>query len=271
MPVSFHHLISSFLTCCSILANAFSYAYPVKGVCASKGSMLLFLHADTSLPLAFDDVIRDNLSMDSTLATAFRFKVRDCDKDDRDIIKSQEDIRSTTKIRIGSGDQKHTTKNSVVGIRWMEWTVNIRSSMYELPFGDQAIAISAQRFKGQSIHSTPGLYDSFRSPCIFAPFWCLISPKLWGDFPTNQSWKILSSFKRFVGPALRLPQEFLAKGTGNRRRGIGSSHWDHTMPSVVRAGGLTWECGVQISLIRCVAYFAFRLEKERERRDVGVG
>lgn len=45
------------------------------GVAASRGSVLLFLHADTLLPQGFDVAVRNALCEERVLATAFQFKV----------------------------------------------------------------------------------------------------------------------------------------------------------------------------------------------------
>jgi len=45
------------------------------GVAAARGSVLLFLHADTLLPHGFDAAVRNALCEERVLATAFRFKV----------------------------------------------------------------------------------------------------------------------------------------------------------------------------------------------------
>ena len=86
------------------------------GVAASSGSILLFLHADTMLPRGFDIDVRTALAREKSLATAFRF---------------------------------HVTRDPtcpIVGLGTMERTVHYRSSIVQLPFGDQALAITKQRF-----------------------------------------------------------------------------------------------------------------------------
>ena len=88
------------------------------GVLASKGPYLLFLHADTTLPWGFDANVRARLRDERVLATAFRFRVSR-----------------------GGGASK------VVGLWVMEASVHLRSKWYQLPFGDQAIAITRQRFE----------------------------------------------------------------------------------------------------------------------------
>jgi len=88
------------------------------GYQASTGGFLLFLHADTLLPHEFDVIVRDALREERVLATAFRFQVE----------------------RPAKGEKP------IVGLGWMEATVFVRSRCYELPFGDQALAMTRQRF-----------------------------------------------------------------------------------------------------------------------------
>eukprot|EP01052_Picozoa_sp_SAG31_P045765 SAG31_NODE_8492_length_1441_cov_1.952310_2_plen_259_part_00 len=98
-----------------------------RGPCQRKGAeqasakgadIILFLHADTELPAGYDALVRTALSTPGTLLTAFRFRV------------------SRHKLPQGSWP-------NMAGLNWMEWTVNLRSTWYELPFGDQALAITA--------------------------------------------------------------------------------------------------------------------------------
>jgi glycosyltransferase involved in cell wall biosynthesis len=83
------------------------------GVGASEGDFVLMLHADTILPQGYDQMIRDELRKPDTLATAFKF-----------------------------GLDRSNLKQPIPGSGFMEYTVGLRSKLFELPFGDQAIAIS---------------------------------------------------------------------------------------------------------------------------------
>uniref|UniRef100_A0A7S3JTK2 Glycosyltransferase 2-like domain-containing protein n=1 Tax=Aureoumbra lagunensis TaxID=44058 RepID=A0A7S3JTK2_9STRA len=89
------------------------------GARLATGSILLILHADTQLPKHYDKVIRHALTDKKNVATAFRFGV------DRQTIP---DNICTWPFRI------------------MEFTVNIRSGLFQLPFGDQAIALPKSYF-----------------------------------------------------------------------------------------------------------------------------
>jgi len=89
----------------------------IAGAEAARGDVLLFLHGDTTLPDCFDAMVRTELSDEKVLATAFSFHV----------------------------DRDEMTK-PIAGLSMMEFTVNIRSRFFELPFGDQAMAITKQRY-----------------------------------------------------------------------------------------------------------------------------
>lgn len=78
----------------------------------AKGSILLFLHADTLLPDCYDRLIREALDDPSTVAGAFRFK----------------------------------TDGSGAAMRFVEWAANLRSSFLRMPYGDQALFMEKRVF-----------------------------------------------------------------------------------------------------------------------------
>ncbi len=82
------------------------------GAAVAEGEVLLFLHGDTRLPRGFDDYVRQTLARPGTVAGAFELSV--------------------------DGD--------LVGLRIMERLVNLRSRRLQLPYGDQAIFLSAALF-----------------------------------------------------------------------------------------------------------------------------
>ncbi|MEH2116212.1 TIGR04283 family arsenosugar biosynthesis glycosyltransferase [Nostoc sp.] len=83
------------------------------GAVAASGEILLFLHADTRLPIGFDDMIRTALQQPGIVAGAF-------------------------KLRIDA---------SLFSLRWVEWGVNVRSHFYQMPYGDQAIFLTKEVFQ----------------------------------------------------------------------------------------------------------------------------
>ena len=87
------------------------------GLREAKGDVLLVLHADTLLPASWDTAVLEALRSPSVLMTAFRFG---CDR----------------------GGLERPAEPPA-GLALMEWTVNLRSAWFELPFGDQALALAA--------------------------------------------------------------------------------------------------------------------------------
>ncbi|PZV04652.1 MAG: glycosyltransferase [Leptolyngbya sp.] len=82
------------------------------GAAVVTGPLLLFLHADTCLPEGFDRTIRQTLAQPGVVAGAFRLAID------------------------GPGR----------GLRWVEWGVNLRSRLLQMPYGDQAIFLKAEVF-----------------------------------------------------------------------------------------------------------------------------
>jgi rSAM/selenodomain-associated transferase 2 len=83
------------------------------GALLATGNILLFLHADTILPLQFDDMVRDALEEPGVVAGAFNLSI----------------------------------DSSQWGLRFVEWGVRIRSHFFNLPYGDQAIFIKREVFE----------------------------------------------------------------------------------------------------------------------------
>lgn len=84
-----------------------------RGADLAQGDILLFLHADTRLPPDFATLVRQTLAQPGVVAGAFDLAID------------------------GPG----------WGLRWVEWGVKWRSRWLSLPYGDQAIFLSAQRFR----------------------------------------------------------------------------------------------------------------------------
>ncbi len=83
----------------------------------ATGNILVFLHADTRLPVGYDDLIRTALgdvcrSDKLPIAGAFALKIDDLSR----------------------------------RFRWVEWGVKYRSRFLKMPYGDQAIFLSAKVF-----------------------------------------------------------------------------------------------------------------------------
>ena len=84
------------------------------GVQVASGELLFFVHADCQVPKDFDSLLREALSNPNNMAAAFTFAI------DR---------------------SKLPNSYSLPGMTTMEQTVYWRSSVLQLPFGDQGIAI----------------------------------------------------------------------------------------------------------------------------------
>ncbi|WP_088891944.1 TIGR04283 family arsenosugar biosynthesis glycosyltransferase [Leptolyngbya ohadii] len=82
------------------------------GAQLASGENFLFLHADTRLPAGFPALVRQTLVQPGTIAGAFQLQI--------------------------AGD--------LPGLRLVEWGVNRRSHLLQMPYGDQAIFLSAAAF-----------------------------------------------------------------------------------------------------------------------------
>lgn len=83
------------------------------GAAAANGTVLLFLHADTQLPNKFASHVHSTLTQPGVAAGAFLLEVAAPSR----------------------------------SLRWIEWGANIRSRWCQLPYGDQAIFVSAEKFR----------------------------------------------------------------------------------------------------------------------------
>ncbi|MBD1896851.1 TIGR04283 family arsenosugar biosynthesis glycosyltransferase [Coleofasciculus sp. FACHB-129] len=96
-----------------VLFSTAGRAYQMNaGATAATGDILLFLHADTSLPPGFEKLVPLTLAQTGTVAGAFELKINS-------------PIRS---------------------LRLVERMVNWRSRFFSLPYGDQAIFLKASLF-----------------------------------------------------------------------------------------------------------------------------
>lgn len=84
-----------------------------RGAAAATGEILLFLHADTCLPSGFDVMIRAALLQPGTIAGAFSLQI----------------------------------DSPVKSLRLIEWGINWRSRVLQMPYGDQAIFLKLSVFQ----------------------------------------------------------------------------------------------------------------------------
>ncbi len=82
------------------------------GAAIARGGTLLFLHADTQLPPDFVEQIEKTLAQPKVVAGAFQLQI----------------------------------DGSRPGLRLVEWGVNARSRLLQLPYGDQALFLKAETF-----------------------------------------------------------------------------------------------------------------------------
>lgn len=98
---------------CKVISAAAGRARQMNaGAVVATGDILLFLHADTHLPPKFDTLVRQALQHPDTIAGAF-------------------ELRIDANLR---------------GLRLIETMVNLRSRVFSMPYGDQAIFLKASTF-----------------------------------------------------------------------------------------------------------------------------
>ncbi len=99
------------------------------GAAAATGEILLFLHADTHLPAKFDVMVRKIFSR--SISTS--------------ISKPISKPISTETIVAGAFTLKIDAKG--IALRLVEWGVKLRSHLFKMPYGDQAIFLKKQTFQ----------------------------------------------------------------------------------------------------------------------------
>ncbi len=123
------------------------------GAMNATGDILLFLHADTLLPANFDAMIRTALQQPSTVAGAFA-------------------------LRINAPD---------IGLRLVELGVKYRSKLFKMPYGDQAIFITKDKFKDIGGFPELAIMEDFEfirnlkdlGKITFIPVPVITSPRRW--------------------------------------------------------------------------------------------
>jgi rSAM/selenodomain-associated transferase 2/rSAM/selenodomain-associated transferase 1 len=84
-----------------------------QGAAIAQSDILLFLHADTRLPNHFLELVQQTLAQPQVVAGAFELAI----------------------------------EGKLPGLRWVEWGVNWRSRYLQMPYGDQAIFLTAETFR----------------------------------------------------------------------------------------------------------------------------
>jgi uncharacterized protein len=127
-----------------------------RGAEVAKGKYLLFLHADTTLPRGFDRHIVKTLSTDGVAAGAFELKI----------------------------------DSPVLPARIVEYGSNFRSRHFKLPYGDQAIFLSAESFHEVGGYKEISIMEDFelikrlqkRGDIVTVPVPILTSSRRWEKF-----------------------------------------------------------------------------------------
>ncbi|WP_019507528.1 TIGR04283 family arsenosugar biosynthesis glycosyltransferase [Pleurocapsa sp. PCC 7319] len=97
------------------------------GANIAQGEILLFLHIDTQLPPDFDDLVSNTLEQPDVIAGAFELTIDGAER----------------------------------SLRWIEMLVKMRSHLFSLPYGDQAIFITKQVFKDMGGYSDLPIMEDF--------------------------------------------------------------------------------------------------------------
>lgn len=119
----------------------------------ATGDILLFLHGDTVLPTNFDAMIRTALQQPSSVGGAFA-------------------------LRINAPD---------IGLRLIEWGVKWRSKLFKMPYGDQAIFITKEKFNDINGFPELAIMEDFElirnlkrlGKIAFIPVPVITSPRRW--------------------------------------------------------------------------------------------
>ncbi len=97
------------------------------GASIAQGKILLFLHGDTQLPEHFDALVQQTLAQTNVVAGAFPLKIQ----------------------------------GTNWGLRLVEWGVNWRSHVLQMPYGDQAIFLTTDTFKAIGMFPELSLMEDF--------------------------------------------------------------------------------------------------------------
>ena len=117
------------------------------GAKAATGEILLFLHADTVLPLGFDRMVRSTLRGwgDGEMGGLGERKVRSWGFPKWSTFSRDWETGRLTVPIAGAFTLK--IDDPMLSLRWIEWMVAWRSKWRQMPYGDQAIFLTAETFR----------------------------------------------------------------------------------------------------------------------------
>ena len=109
------------------------------GAAVATGSVLLFLHADTLLPEDFERHIRATLARPGVVAGAFRLTIENAQE--------REKGTGTICAKHPEGRSGKWCLSPFPTLRVIQWAANLRACWLQMPYGDQAIFLSAETFR----------------------------------------------------------------------------------------------------------------------------
>ncbi len=93
------------------------------GAAVAIGDILMFLHGDTLVPIGFDRWVEECINLPKSPFPKER--------------KQEQSIAGAFNLKINSDRS---------GLRWVEWGVKLRSKLFNLPYGDQALFLKTSTF-----------------------------------------------------------------------------------------------------------------------------
>jgi rSAM/selenodomain-associated transferase 2 len=162
------------------------------GAGTARGDLLLFVHADTALPVGYDGHIFDLLDRTGAVAGAFMLGID------------------------GKG----------FGLRAVEWMANMRSRLFQMPYGDQGLFIRADLFYKTGGFPEIPIMDDFemirrlrkRGAVAVAPVSVTTSARRWRNFGVVKTTLINQII--IIAYLLGIPPGLIARWY-RRKKGIG--------------------------------------------------
>ena len=170
------------------------------GAAAATGSAVLFLHADTRLPQGFQQHIHATLARPGVVAGAFRLAI--------------------------AGTMYSWSARGA--LRLIQWAANLRARWLQMPYGDQAIFLTAETFRALGGFPDLPIMEDFellrrlrgRGRIAIVPFPVSTSARRWNALgPLRTTW---INQMVVLGYYLGVPPERLARWYRADRNGLSS-------------------------------------------------